>query len=93
MMVIRFLQFLFALLVVRLVSRLLGAWFRQRQPRQAAPRRSRPRVAGGELVRDRICNTHIPRERALRVRVGGDDEYFCSETCRDQALAAWSRAS
>ena len=91
MIVIRFLQFLFALLVIRLVARVLGAFFRQQ--RQAQAPGARRRVAGGELVKDRICNTHLPRERALEARIGGRDEYFCSAACRDQALAAWSRAS
>jgi len=93
MIVIRFLQFLFALVVIRLVSRTIGAFLRQQRPAQR-PRPGAPRsVSGGELVKDRICNTHVPRERALRARVGGRDEYFCSEACRDEALAALSRAS
>jgi len=93
MIVIRFLQFLFALLVVRLLSRVLGAFFRQ----PGAPQGQRPaaarRVSGGELVKDRICNTHVPRDRAVTARIAGHDEYFCSTACRDQALATWSRAS
>jgi hypothetical protein len=96
MIVIRFLQFLFALLVVRLVSRMLGAFFRQQQQQRPAarPRAGAPRsVSGGELVKDRVCNTHVPRERALVARIGGRDEYFCSAGCRDRALAAMSRAS
>lgn len=40
-----------------------------------------------ELVRDRICNTFVPRERALRAVVGGREEHFCSAACRDRALS------
>jgi hypothetical protein len=93
MIVIRFLQFLFALLVVRLVSRLLGSYLGQQRRTPGARPAARPKVAGGELVRDRICNTHLPRDRALVARIGGRDEYFCSAACRDEALAALSRAS
>ena len=39
-----------------------------------------------ELVRDRVCNTFLPRERAIRALVNGHEEHFCSTACRDQAL-------
>jgi hypothetical protein len=39
------------------------------------------------LVRDRICNTFLPRERALTARIGGREEHFCSPACRDRAEA------
>ena len=53
-----------------------------------------PRSAGAsELVRDRVCNTFVPRERALVARIGGRDEAFCSAACRDKALLEARRAS
>ena len=39
-----------------------------------------------ELVRDRVCNTFLPRERAIRALVNGHEEHFCSTACRDRAL-------
>jgi hypothetical protein len=39
------------------------------------------------LVRDRVCNTFVPRERALHAMVGGRQEHFCSAACRDRALS------
>ena len=39
-----------------------------------------------DLVRDRICNTFLPRERAIHALVNGHEEHFCSTACRDQAL-------
>ena len=47
-----------------------------------APRAPRPR--GGELVRDRVCDTFLPGDRALVLRDGSQVLYFCSETCRDR---------
>ena len=44
-------------------------------------------VGGGDMVRDRICNTFVPRERALTELVGGREMHFCSAACRDRALA------
>ena len=40
-----------------------------------------------ELVRDRVCNTFVPRQRALRAMVAGREEHFCSAACRDRARA------
>ena len=40
------------------------------------------------LVRDRVCNTFLPRDRALSVLVDGREEHFCSSACRDRAARA-----
>ena len=70
-------RFLMVLFLVRLGLRLF-----------AAGRRARPAVPGTDLVRDRICNTFLPRERALEGEVAGRIEHFCSVACRDRA-AGW----
>ena len=44
-------------------------------------------IAGVDMVRDRICNTFLPRERAVSAVVGGRQMHFCSPACRDRALA------
>ena len=80
------LRFLLALLVVRLVLRAVAAVLGPR-PASAPPR------PAGEMVRDRVCNTFLPRERAIRAVVGGREEHFCSAACHERALAAVSRAS
>jgi hypothetical protein len=53
----------------------------------AARERRRPPSAGNELVRDRVCNTFVPRDRALFGVIAGRTEPFCSEKCRDRAFA------
>jgi hypothetical protein len=84
----RLLRVLFALLVVRFLMRSVGAFFRARRERAVPPAPPpRGQVAAGELVRDRVCNTFLPRERALSATIGGQEEHFCSAACRDQALA------
>ena len=82
----------FVLVAVRFLFRLVAAIVRAVQapaprPREAAPAPSAP-AAGGELVRDRVCNTFLPKERALVAEVSRTREYFCSPACRDRALAA-----
>jgi hypothetical protein len=72
-------RILVLLLLVRFIFRFLGGVIRGY------------RGVGGsrgatEMVRDRVCNTFLPRERALRAMVGGREEHFCSPACRDDAL-------
>jgi hypothetical protein len=78
---------LVVLFLVRLVMRALGAFLRPRDT--AAPRR----IDAVEMVRDRVCNTFLPRERAVRALVAGHEEHFCSAACRDRALAGVFQAS
>ena len=88
------LYFLVILYFVRLVSRSLGRLFGAGSGVRRSgdgPRRSSGRSE--DLVHDRICNTHVSRSRALAEVVGGREEHFCSEACRDRARAAVPRAS
>ena len=41
----------------------------------------------GTMVRDRVCNTFLPRDRALTARLGSEEFFFCSENCRRAFLA------
>ena len=85
------LRFLFILVVVRVVVRGLARVFAPRGATRPAPATaSRPPE---ELVRDRVCNTFVPRSRAVLAAVGGHEELFCSTACRDKALLAVPRAS
>jgi hypothetical protein len=92
---LRILQFVFWLLLLRLVVRAVARALSPGHARsRAAPPPPRPQVRAPEdLVLDRVCRTHVPRSRALVARVGGQEEYFCSPACRDKALAAIARAS
>jgi len=75
------------------IARLFGmlamlalAWFASRvlRKRVGVPRgaaKTPPRTAS-RMVRDRICNTFLPRSNALVERVGDDEHFFCSERCR-----------
>jgi hypothetical protein len=73
------------LLLLRLLLRAFAAWRRAPGPD--------PSDAGArDLVRDRMCNTFVPRERALRALVEGREEYFCSAACRDRGLREGARS-
>jgi YHS domain-containing protein len=59
-----------------------------RGPAQAPGQSSREASAPqGQMVRDRVCNTFLPRDRALRHEIGGEVFFFCSDACRDRFLA------
>jgi len=86
-------QVLVWLLLLRLLLRTFAAFLAGLRGPRAAPR-ARPQVRAPEdLVLDRICHTYVPRSRAIRAAVSGRDEWFCSEACRERALAAVARAS
>ena len=89
------LRVLLALFVVRLLVRAFAGFLRARAAPPAVPERPQSRAGqqGTELVRDRVCNTFLPKGQALRAMIGGQEEHFCSADCRDRALAAVSRAS
>jgi hypothetical protein len=72
------LRILAVLLLVRLFFRFLAGVVRGYRG-EGAPRSL-------DMVRDRVCNTFLPRDRALRVLVDGREEHFCSVGCRDRAL-------
>jgi hypothetical protein len=78
---------LLVLFVLRLVLRFVAGLLRSRR------KDPRPLARGVDMVRDRVCNTFVPRDRALHAYLAGREEHFCSARCRDRALAAASAAS
>ena len=85
---------LIVLLVVRMVVRSLARLFVVGSTVRRTGRATRaPSRKAEDLVRDPVCNTHVPRSRALTAVVDGREEHFCSETCRERARAGVTRAS
>jgi YHS domain-containing protein len=50
------------------------------QPRTPAP----PGEVLDIMVQDPNCGTYLPRGQAIRVRMDGQDYYFCSQKCREE---------
>jgi hypothetical protein len=86
MNLVAILRLLLALVALRFLFRFVGAIVRgyREADARAAPRER-------ELVRDRVCNTFLPKDRALTAVVHGHEEHFCSAACRDQALLSPAR--
>lgn len=74
----RLLVIVFLIFVVYLVLRVLIG-FAALSGRQ----RKRPEESGGEMVQDPVCETYIPKSRAIEKKVNGQMVYFCSQQCVD----------
>ena len=74
-----------------LAALLAAFWWLRRGKRTSrdatAQKRGAPEAAD-PMVRDRVCNTFLPRSRALVVHSGGEDLFFCSKACREKHSAA-----
>jgi YHS domain-containing protein len=40
----------------------------------------------GQMVKDQVCNTYLPREDAIREISEGKEFFFCSQECRQKFL-------
>jgi hypothetical protein len=78
-LVVNLVRIVAVLLIARFVLRFVAAVV---QGYQGAPRRE---PAATEMVRDRVCDTFLPRSRALMAIVDGREEHFCSPECRERA--------
>ena len=58
----------------------------QAKPRSGDRGRPVPPAPGQPMVRDRVCNTFLPRSSAIEARVGGQSLYFCSDQCKRRFL-------
>ena len=90
--VIYLLYGLIVMFLFRLVTRSIVRFFAAPGDVQRRARRPGSPVPE-DLVRDPICNTYVPRSRALTALVQGREEHFCSEACRDRARSTATRAS
>jgi hypothetical protein len=79
-LVVNVVRIVVVLLIVRIVLRFVAAVVQGYQG-GASPR---PTEAT-EMVRDRVCDTFVPRSRALMAVVDGREQHFCSPECRDRA--------
>ena len=66
------------------MRRLFSSAGRPQRPQQSAGQAGTvPPRGEGEMVRDRVCNTFLPRARALTVSAEDGEHFFCSERCRE----------
>lgn len=73
----------FAAYVAFLFLRIFAGLKRRETP--ARPEGGRP--DRGEMVKDDVCGTYVPRDEALIEVRDGIRRYYCSEECRRKGLA------
>jgi len=47
---------------------------------------SAPKKKSGLMVKDKMCNTYLPKENAIREVHKGKEYFFCSDECRRKFL-------
>ena len=89
-------RFFIILALILVLYYLFKGLFRSGGGERSSPRRSTDgggTVAGHELVKDPYCQTYIPKDTALRARVGGRERFFCSRDCMEKYMEAEKRGS
>jgi len=71
-------------LLIYFLYRLLTMFQKTARPPQAPP--EPPVSPSGTMVKDEVCQTYLPREKALRDIIDGQERYFCSPECRQKCL-------
>jgi YHS domain-containing protein len=81
-------RFVFWVLMVSWVIKLLGRWFSGMSQPAARGRSSatadHPAARSKRLVKDPICGMHLAEELSLPVSANGETQYFCSPECRSK---------
>ena len=55
------------------------------------PRGQDAREFEDELVKDPVCDTYIPKNKAISVKIGNKRVYFCSKECKERYLEEMKR--
>ena len=75
-------------LALRFVLGLFQGLYEPSRPAGSGRSAGGPAKIAGELVKDPVCATYIPRASAIAARVAGETRYYCSVTCRDKDAGA-----
>jgi len=100
---IRVLQAIAILWLLRLLWRTVGGWlgFPERSmqsgigepPRPGDHFAAGPRMAPRELKKDPQCGTYVSPELSVRAQFRGEELHFCSRACEEQFRQTHSEAS
>ncbi|WP_457571259.1 transcriptional regulator [Desulfovulcanus sp.] len=58
----------------------------RKKKREMQEKKKENLATGGEMVKDPICGTYVPKNGDIRVRQGDQVHCFCSYECRDKFL-------
>jgi YHS domain-containing protein len=90
----RILRFLFWVLLVSWVVKLVGRTLGGAQSAPATPGDAgREPARGKRLVKDPVCGMHMAEELSLPLAANGEVLYFCSDECRSKYENSIRRAA
>ena len=83
----RFFRFVFWVLIVSWVIKLVGRLFSGDSRPSSVPGATANAAGDSEphskrLVKDPVCGMHVAEELALPLSANGETQYFCSDDCR-----------
>jgi len=78
-------RIIFWFLVGYIILRVAMFW-RKISRTTASARPETPPALSGTMVKDEICQTYLPKEKALREIIDGEERFFCSPECRRKCL-------
>lgn len=80
-------RFLLIFLAVLVVYRAVRRLFLPAGRRGEVHGTERDVIHKGEMVKDPVCGTYVPRDGSLSLRERGGEQFFCSAACRDEFRA------
>jgi len=75
-------RLIFYALVIFAIYWLLRSFLKSKPKKKASSQLS-PKIED-ELVKDPMCGIYIPKQKAIRAKIGGKVYYFCSQRCKEE---------
>ncbi len=84
----RLLGFILLVGVIRVAAQWVYSLFMHPAPPAAPQTQTPPDVVMIDTRRDPVCGMFVSASDSVRATVRGEEQFFCSSTCRDKYLAA-----
>jgi len=91
MTVVKLLRYIFYFIVGYLLYKIIGQSYKDYKISKSKKDYKRAsaahgRMIKGEMVKDPMCNTYIPKDSSIKDTVGEQTFYFCSHECREKFI-------
>jgi len=77
-------RLIITIVIIYLVFRLVKGLFLPSGKRKENFPRKPASIEGEDLVKDPYCGTYVPVSSANKLRINGEDLYFCSKECLEK---------
>jgi len=91
MTVVKLLRYILYFIVGYLLYKIIGQSYKDYKISKSKKDYKRASAAHGkmikgEMVKDPVCNTYIPRDISIKDTFTGKTYYFCSQECREKFI-------